>query len=80
MKERIFTGWNIQRGFYFLAGIGIVVMSIADRQWIGVAMGTYFAAMGLFAFGCAAGNCYGGSCKNDIGTTPDAFPSQPVKK
>lgn len=33
-----------------------------DKQWMGVALGTYFAAMGLFAFGCAAGNCFGGYC------------------
>lgn len=33
------------------------------REWIGIAFGGYFAAMGLFALGCAAGNCYGGSCE-----------------
>ncbi len=27
------------------------------QQWYAIAIGVYFAAMGLFAFGCAAGNC-----------------------
>ena len=29
---------------------------------MGVALGGYFAAMGLFAFGCAAGNCFVANC------------------
>jgi hypothetical protein len=28
-----------------------------SQQWFGVVFGGYFASMGLFAFGCAAGNC-----------------------
>lgn len=68
MKERILTGWNVQRAFYLIAGAGIMVVSWNDRQWAGMLMGTYFAAMGLFAFGCASGNCYGGACKPDLNT------------
>lgn len=36
-----------------------------SRQWFGVAFGSYFAAMGLFAFGCASGNCFGGNCETE---------------
>mgnify|MGYP007013242908 FL=1 len=28
-----------------------------DSMWVLVPFGIYFAAMGLFKFGCAAGNC-----------------------
>lgn len=62
MKNRILTGWTIQRGLYFALGLLIVVQSIIDKQWLAVIAGGYFASMGLFAFGCAAGNCFGGKC------------------
>jgi hypothetical protein len=38
-------------------GTYIIVQSVLEQQWIGILLGGYFAAMGLFAFGCAAGNC-----------------------
>jgi len=28
------------------------------QEWIGTFIGIYFASMGLFAFGCAAGQCH----------------------
>ncbi len=62
MKDRIMTGWSYRRVFYILAGGGLIVLSIPDRQWLGVVMGIYFIAMGVFAFGCAGGNCTGGAC------------------
>jgi len=62
MKQRMLTGWNFPRILYLLAGMMILIQSIAERQWMGVAFGGYFAMMGLFAFGCAAGNCFGNSC------------------
>ncbi len=68
MKDRILTGWNYQRTFYLLAGLLITIVSILDQQWIGVAMGSYFTAMGLFGFGCAAGKCIGNSCNPDPST------------
>ena len=43
----------------------MVVVSLMDKQWVGAALGTYFAAMGIFGFGCAAGNSGGGNCKCD---------------
>ena len=57
MKQRILTGWTFSRGLYLAIGIIVVAQSITDHQWIGVVFGAYFASMGLFAFGCAAGNC-----------------------
>jgi len=50
-----------------LIGAYIIVQSIKDDHWIGIAIGGYFAAMGLFAFGCAAGYC--GPVKENIQTT-----------
>jgi len=31
-----------------------------------VLFGGYFASMGIFAFGCAAGNCYAGRCSTEV--------------
>lgn len=57
MKERILTGWTLTRVLYLVMGTYIVVQSVLEQQWVGILLGGYFAAMGLFAFGCAAGNC-----------------------
>ena len=51
------------RVFYIIIGGTLIVQSVLSRQWIGVVVGGYFAAMGVFAFGCASGNCYGGQCE-----------------
>jgi hypothetical protein len=66
MRQRILTGWTIQRALFLIIGIVILVQSIMQKQWIGVGVGGYFAAMGLFSFGCAAaGGCYSGACNTD---------------
>jgi hypothetical protein len=62
MKERILNNWTFMRALYLLMGIAVIVQSVMSQQWFGVAFGGYFASMGLFAFGCATGNCYGGNC------------------
>ncbi len=62
MRNKIFTGWTFRRFLYLGIGVMIVIQSIRDQQWVLALAGIYFAAMGLFAFGCASGNCYGGSC------------------
>ncbi len=62
MKQRILTGWNFIRVIYVLLGCLIIIQSVADRQWLGIIFGGYFAAMGLFAVGCAVGNCFNNSC------------------
>mgnify|MGYP006199732945 CR=1 FL=1 len=50
------------RALYLLMGIAVIIQSVKSQQWFGILIGAYFASMGLFAFGCAAGNCYGGNC------------------
>jgi hypothetical protein len=65
MKERILTNWTITRAFYLIAGLFVIIQSAMGQQWFGIAFGGYFAAMGLFAFGCASGNCAGGNCSTE---------------
>lgn len=62
MKERILTNWTFSRALYLIIGIALIIQSIMSNQWFGIAFGGYFASMGLFAFGCASGNCFGGNC------------------
>lgn len=57
MKERLLYGWNIRRVLYLLIGGIIVVYGISIGTWWGALFGGYFAAMGLFGFGCAGGAC-----------------------
>lgn len=63
MNNRIFKNWNFRRAFYVLIGGFVIVESINTKTWFGLIPGIYFSAMGLFAFGCASGNCYGGNCE-----------------
>lgn len=58
MRERLTNGWNLTRVIYVLIGAALAYQSAAEKQWFGIFIGGYFAAMGLFAFGCAGGNCY----------------------
>ena len=59
MKERLLYGWTFRRALYAVLGIIIIVQSIVQQQWVGILFGGYFASMGIFAFGCAAGQCMG---------------------
>lgn len=65
MKNRILTGWSFRRALYLAMGLYVVVQGIVDREWFWLIPGIYFASMGLFAFGCASGNCYGGQCTTE---------------
>jgi len=65
MKERILTNWTLTRAFYLIMGVFVIIQSFMGQQWFGIAFGGYFAAMGLFAFGCASGNCIGGNCSTE---------------
>lgn len=58
MKQRLLSGWNFIRVLYLIAGVMMLVQSVADRQWLLALIGLYFAGMGLFAVGCAGGSCY----------------------
>ncbi|HMP28713.1 MAG TPA: hypothetical protein PKD85_03885 [Saprospiraceae bacterium] len=64
MKERILSNWTFVRGFYLVIGLAVLAQSIVSQHWMGLLVGGYFASMGLFAFGCAAGNCYGGQASS----------------
>lgn len=63
MKDRIFKGWTVMRALYTVAGIAVIIQSSAIHSWVGVIFGVYFTSMGVFGFGCAAGNCFGASCE-----------------
>ena len=63
MKKRILTNWTFTRVLYLIIGSAVIIQSVTSQQWLGIAFGGYFAAMGLFAFGCASGNCFGGNCE-----------------
>lgn len=65
MRERILTNWTFTRGLYLIIGSIVSIQSVLSQQWLGILWGGYFAAMGLFAFGCASGNCFGGICEAD---------------
>jgi hypothetical protein len=67
MKNRILTGWTFTRVLYLVGGSFICAQSLLDNQWVGIVVGGYFAAMGLFAYGCAAGNCTTVSCSVEPG-------------
>jgi hypothetical protein len=79
MMNRILTGWNIPRVFYLVIGMIIFVQSIIQAEWVGIVFGGYFAAMGLFGFGCASGNCYPVSRKFDE-REPSAVDFEEIKK
>jgi len=38
-------------------GVTIVIQGFYAHQTMGIALGGYFAAMAIFGFGCAGGNC-----------------------
>lgn len=73
MKQRLLTGWNFRRIAYLLIGLAIVVNAILVKEWVGILFGGYFAAMGLFAFGCASGACFGGVCDIQLNETKKIF-------
>ncbi len=63
MRTRIFRNWTFRRGLFIAMGVFVIVQSIMNEQWLGIALGGYFAAMGIFAFGCTSGNCLGDHCE-----------------
>lgn len=57
MKERILYGWNFVRVLYTLIGVATLIDSVHTSHFLGVLIGGYFTAMGVFAFGCAGNSC-----------------------
>lgn len=68
MSNRIFNNWTWTRAAYLFIGMWVIIQSGFEGQWIGVFLGAWPAAMGLFGLGCAAGNCATGNCE----VKPDA--------
>lgn len=79
MKERLTTGWTFQRVIYLILGSFILIQSIVELHWLGILFGTYFTAMGLFAFGCVAGNCFGSTCETSEKNNIDNVEFEEVK-
>lgn len=57
IKDRLTTGWTGRRVLYILLGVTFIGQAIAMHQYEMIIFGAYFASMGVFAFGCAGGNC-----------------------
>lgn len=57
LLARISLPWSFTRVLYLLVGGIIVGQAIMDQLWFGIIFGGYFMAMGIFSWGCAAGNC-----------------------
>ncbi len=57
MKERILSGWSVRRIVYLIGGLAMTAFAYTDKQWAVGVFGLYFIAMGVFALGCASGNC-----------------------
>jgi len=65
MKERLLTNWTFSRVIYLAMGILIIVQAVMAGQFFGIFLGGYLSIMGLFAIGCASGNCFSGNCQVD---------------
>ena len=77
MKERILTGWTLQRLVFLGVGAYLLISAAMSQQWVGAILGAYFASMGLFAFGCAAGGCgtgnFGGNKQQAVDVDPSTI-------
>ena len=69
LKYRITHHWTLLRAIYLLMGLIVLVQSILVDKLAGILFGAYFMSMGLFAFGCASGSCFGGQCNTNHGST-----------
>ena len=74
MLNRILTGWTFTRVLYTFIGVMVIVQGFTEKQYWGMAFGAYFASMGIFNFGCAAGACYVGNCQ-----TQEPYPKATAK-
>lgn len=79
MKNRILKGWTIRRILYLSIGIATIVMAFMYHDWMIGIVGAYFASMGLFAFGCASGNCFTGTCSPDYSARKRTAGTEPIQ-
>lgn len=78
MKQKILTGWTWRRSLYAILGASLLIFSIIEKDWMGIIVGGYFTSMGVFAFGCAGGNCAGGACDTQTDITHTSDEKEPV--
>lgn len=55
--KNILLSWNSRRIAYLVGGVVFMIIAIKDQSWWMLIPGAYFAAMAVFGFGCASGNC-----------------------
>lgn len=63
MINRIVNNWTWIRTIYSIIGVVVIAQSSFEGQWMGVILGGWLTAMGIFSLGCAAGNCASGNCE-----------------
>ncbi len=68
LKKRIFNGWTWIRGAFLFIGMWMIIQATLEGEWLGIGLGSWLAIMGLFGLGCAAGNCFNGSCEVSPGS------------
>lgn len=51
------ANFNFRRWIYIIGGVFFILTAIFDQTWWLIPFGLYFAAMGIFKFGCASGSC-----------------------
>ena len=62
MINRLTTGWTWIRAAYLFIGLWVMIRSGFEGQWVGILLGAWPAAMGLFGLACAGGSCENGNC------------------
>jgi hypothetical protein len=55
--SRLLKKWNLSRILFLFLGISILYQTTQSNEWFGYIIGVYFLLMGVFALGCASGNC-----------------------
>ncbi len=53
----LLKNWNLSRILFLFLGISILYQTTQSNEWFGYIIGIYFLLMGVFALGCASGNC-----------------------
>jgi hypothetical protein len=57
MKERILSRWNFVRILWLMMGVGIIIQSVTERNFLMLLPGLYFVFAALANIGCFAGSC-----------------------
>ena len=65
----IIQKYSIIRWFYAIVGLGIFFSALLDKKYLEMIFGLYFASMGIFNYGCAAGFCGNPKANNNVQIT-----------